>query len=425
MKKRALLVLLIVSTLVLFGPSTLFAKDIHVLSQFPLSGVLGAYPEIGWGYIDAWNWFNEEKGGVEGQKVIYHLEDFRYVANVEIMNFNKYCSQYSRDELLMATGYITDALKPLIEKVNVEEKIPYASGSMSEELFGKTGGPSKYPYYYSMGVPYGDQIKVLVKWIVDNHKGKGRPKMALINSPRAYGRDGRAEGLAYAKEKGVDIVAQIEYSYSATDASNECMEIRKAKAQYIIYHGYVGAQSATAVFFKTAKKVIPKVQILGTNYMGGRLPFAVNREAYDGMILATCWPPMDAFPRSATSMDNPLVKLLHDLAKKNRPEEYKKGLKGGIRDMVNYFQAALHAFVQQKALLEAHKAGDLSRAGVKKALDNLVWDFHGLYGGKKFSYASHHIPMIRLFRANVKMTPALTGNWTPVSDWINTQEMKW
>ena len=114
-KQRALLVLLIVSTLVLFGPNTLFAREIRVLSQFPLSGPLGAYPEMGWGYIDAWNWFNEESGGVGGQKVKYHLEDMRYSANVSVMNFNKYCAQYSRDELLMATGYITDALKPLIE----------------------------------------------------------------------------------------------------------------------------------------------------------------------------------------------------------------------------------------------------------------------------------------------------------------------
>ena len=425
MKQRACLVLLIVSILVLFGANTLLAKDIHVLSQFPLSGPLGAYPEMGWGYIDAWNWFNEEQGGVGGQKVKYHLEDFRYNPTVEIMNFNKYCSQYGRDEFLMATGYITDALKPLIEKVNVEEKIPYASGSMSEELFGKGGGPSKFPYYYSMGTPYGDQIKVLVKWIIDNHKGKGRPKLAFVNSPRAYGRDGRAEGLAYAKEKGVEIVTEIEYPYSATDATNECMEIRKGKAQYVIFHGYVGAMSASAVFLKTARKIIPKAQILGTNYMGGRIPFPVNGLAYDGFILACCWPAMDAFPRSSTPMVNPMVKMIHDFAKKNRPEEYKKGLKGGIRDMQTYFQSALHAFVQQKALVQAHAAGDLSRGGVKKALDNLVWDFHGMYGGKKFSYALHHIPMVRLFRANVKVKPSLTGSWTPVSDWINTQEIKW
>ena len=425
MKQRAWLVWLIVSILVLFGPNALFAKEIHVLSQFPLSGPLGAYPEMGWGYIDAWEWFNEEQGGVGGQKVIYHLEDFRYNPTVEVMNFNKYCAQYGRDELLMATGYITDALKPLIEKVNIEEKIPYASGSMSEELFGKGGGPSKFPYYYSMGAPYGDQIKVLVRWMVDNHKGKGKPKMAFVNSPRAYGRDGRAEGLAYAKEKGVEIVAQLEYPYTATDATNECMEIRKAKAQYIIYHGYVGAMSASALFCKTAKKIIPKVRILGTNYMGGRIPFPVNGEAYNGFILAICWPSMDAFPRSATPMDNSMVKMIHDFAKKNRPEEYKKGLKGGIRDMQTYFQSALHAFVQQKALVQAHKDGDLSRAGVKKALDNLVWDFHGMYGGKTFSYASHFIPMVRLFQANVKVKPALTGSWTPISEWINTQEIKW
>ena len=36
----------------------------------------------------------------------------------------------------MATGYITGGLKPLIEKVNVEEKIPWLDGSYSTEIFG-------------------------------------------------------------------------------------------------------------------------------------------------------------------------------------------------------------------------------------------------------------------------------------------------
>jgi len=375
-------------------------------------------------------WFNNEAGGVGGKKVKWFMEDMRYNPTVEVANFNKYCDQYGPDEFLMATGYITGGLKALIKKVNEEEKIPMASGSFSTEIFGAAGGPSKYPYYYSLGATYGDQMKILVKWIVDNHKEKGKPRVAFVNSPTAYGRDGLQKGLTYAEEKGLDVVAKIEYPYTAMSATNECMQIRKNKAQYVIYHGYTGTQTATPIFLKTLKKVHPKVKFLGTHYLFGVLPFLVNGEAYNGVIVSSCWPVFDAIPRSATPMDNQMVKLIHEFAKKYRPEEYKKGLKGGIRDISLYYIGAMYAFIVQQGLLEAHKAGDLTRTGIKKALDTMVWDFHGTFDGKRFSYKSHTIPMVQLVKAKVKLVEmggkkVPTGVWVPVSDWMNMEQTKW
>ena len=428
MKRGAIGIVTICIGLVLMGSGGVLAKDIVVLSQFPLSGPHGSLNELGWGYTDAMKWFNEEKGGVGGKKIKWYMEDMRYSPTVEVSTFHKYCAEHSKDELLMATGYITGALKPLIKKVNEEEKIPWADGSFSTEVFGKAGGPSKYPYYYSLGATYGDQIKVLVRWIAENHKGKGKPKVAFVYSPTAYGRDGIPEGLAYAKEKGLDVVSKIEYPYTATDATNECMTIRKAKAQYVIYHGYTGWQAATAIFLKTLRKISPKVQFTGTHYLFARLPFLVCNEAYDGVIAASCWPPVDAIPRSATAMDNAMVKLIHDFAKKYRTEEYKK--QGGIRDMSLYLVGALYAFIVQQGLLEAHEAGDLTREGIKKAMDKMVWDFKGMFDGKTFSYKSHTIPMLRIYQAKVKMVKmgdkeVPTGMWVPLGGWINTEETKW
>ena len=85
-------------------------------------------------------------------------------------------------------------------------------------------------------------------------------------SPTAWGRDGTPEGIAYAKKLGMKVVSEIEYPYTATSATNECMTLRKAKAQYVIYHGYSGASGHTAIFFKTAKnlkKILKKTQLMG------------------------------------------------------------------------------------------------------------------------------------------------------------------
>jgi len=431
MKGKAFLVLVCGLVLVCFVSSPVIAKEIKVLSQFPMSGPVGSLPEFGWGYIDGMNWVNAEGGGVNGKKIKWYLEDFRYNPTVEVANLNKYTAEHSKDELLMATGYITGGLKPLIEKVNVEEKIPWLDGSYSTEIFGEEGGPSKYPYYYSLGATYGNQIKVLMKWIKDNHKAQGKPRVGFVYSPTAWGKDGTPEGIAYAKQLGFDVVAEIEYPYTATEATSECMRLRKVKAQYVVYHGYSGATSHTAIFFKTAKKILKGVQLLGTHYTTSRFPILVVQEAYDGYVGVSTRPFMDAVPRVKTSMDNPLVKFVHDFAKKYRPEEYKKGLKpGGIKDMFLYEEGLTYALMIQKVLTEADNKYELTREGVKKALDNMVWDFKGMFGGKTFSYKSHTIPMLRMYKAKVKMVKmgdkmVPTGGLQAISDWINTDEISW
>jgi ABC-type branched-subunit amino acid transport system substrate-binding protein len=431
MRQRVAVVLALAVTFVFMGAGVGPAKEIKVLSQFPMSGPVGSLPEFGWGYIDGMNWVNGEGGGVNGKKITWYLEDFRYDPTVEVANFNRYCAEHSKDELLMATGYITGGLKPLIEKVNVEEKIPWLDGSYSTEIFGAEGGPAKYPYYYSLGATYGDQVKILMKWIKDNHKAKGKPKVGFVYSPTAWGRDGTPEGIAYAKQLGFDVVAEIEYPYTATDATNECMTLRKGKARYVVYHGYSGAAPYTAIFFKTAKKILKDVQMMGTHYTTGRMPILACQDAYDGYVGAATRPFVDAVPRAKTPMDNAMVKMAHEFAKKYRSDEYAKDIKGGgIKDMFLYMEGLTYALLIQEVLVRADKAGDLTREGVKKALDAMVWDFKGMFDGKTFSYKSHTIPMLRMYKAGVKMVevdgkPVPTGATGPITDWINTDEVKW
>ena len=70
------------------------------------------------------------------------------------------------------------------------------------------------------------------------------------------------------------------------------------------------------------------------------------------------------------------------------------------------------------------------RAGGKKALDTMVWDFHGLFDGKSFSYKSHTIPMVRIFKAESKVVEVggkrvPKGTFHPLTDWIDTDDVKW
>ena len=98
--------------------------------------------------------------------------------------------------------------------------------------------------------------------------------------------------------------------------------------------------------------------------------------------------------------------------------------------MFLYMEGVTYALMIQKALTDADNAGELTRLGVKKALDNMVWDFKGMFNGQTFSYKSHTIPMLRMFEAKVKMVKmgdkmVPTGGVYPIGDWINTDNIEW
>lgn len=151
MKKRLIIIgIMLLGIVLILPPTASFAKPIKVLAQFPMSGPVGSLPEFGWGFIDGMDYING-KGGVNGKPITYFLEDMRYSPTVEVANFTRYAAAEKRDEFILASGYITGGLKPLIDKVNKEERIPWLDGSYSTEIFGPEGGPSKYPYYFSRG----------------------------------------------------------------------------------------------------------------------------------------------------------------------------------------------------------------------------------------------------------------------------------
>ena len=410
MKKGLLIIgIMLLAIGLMIPPATSFAKPIKVLAQFPMSGPVGTLPEFGWGFIDGMDYING-RGGVNGKPITYFLEDMRYSPTVEVANFTRYAAAEKRDEFILASGYITGGLKPLIDKVNKEERIPWLDGSYSTEIFGPQGGPSKYPYYYSLGATYGDQMKVLLNWIKEDSKGKGR--VAIVYSPTEWGRDPLEVTRAHAKKIGLQIVAEEEYAYTATDATPQVTNIRKAKGDYVIYHGYSAAPTHTAIFMKTARQYLKKATLLGTHYTSGPYLILTCGKAADGMVGVSCRPQGD-------DLTNAMVKMSHEFA-----DKYKRT--GGIKDMFLYMEGLTYALIFHEVLSRADKAEELTREGVKKALDNLVWDYNGLFAGRGFSYKSHTIPMVRVYRCKVEKEvekagkKVAVGTWTAISPWINT-----
>jgi branched-chain amino acid transport system substrate-binding protein len=379
------------------------SKVIKIGAPIPLGGAGGAYVGIGWGYNDCQAYFNE-KGGVRGHRIVFLVEDNQWKVPTEIAIINRLLAMEPENELLLFCGnLITGTLKAMSEKINKEVKIPSISLSYSVEMFGKQGGPSKYPYYFSLGPDYAQQVGLLLQYIKKDHKKKTAPQIAVVYSPTEYGRDPLADLREDSKKLGIKIVAEEEMAITASDVTSQVLNIRKAKPDYIIWHGFIPGMPVSPVFLKTVRQYLPKVPILGTHYQTIMGMIMAGGNAADGLIgvnTSVKW----------HENDNPFVRFVHDQAKK-------RGRNIPLAEESNYIGGWSLGVIGAHAVDVAAASGDLTREGVKKALEKSVWDFDGMYEGETFSYASHKVPMARIFKASFAQK-----RWNAISPWLNVDK---
>jgi branched-chain amino acid transport system substrate-binding protein len=379
------------------------SKVLKIGAPIPLGGVGGAYVGIGWGYNDCEKYINE-KGGVKGNKIAFLVEDNRWDVTTEIAIINRLLTMEQKDELLLFCGnLITGTLKAMSEKINKEVQIPSISLSYSVEMFGRAGGPGKYPYYFSTGPDYAQQVGLLLRYIKKDHKKSAGPKLAVAYSPTEYGRDPLADMKEDCKKLGIEIVSEEEMAPTASDVSSQVLNMRKAKPDYIIWHGFLPGMLVAPVFVKTARQYMPGVPILGTHYTTIPAMIAAAGEASEGLIGVNAnvmW----------YESENPFVKLVKE-------QMEKAGRKVPEAEQSNYIQGWALGLLGAHALEAASAAGALTREGVRKALEGSTWDFNGMYEGKKFSYASHKVPMARIFKASLA-----EKQFKPISPWLNVDE---
>ena len=403
MKRFSSIVIMII---LIFLAGSLWAKapnEVKIGAPIPLGGVGGAYTGIGWGYNDCQSYLND-KGGVRGEKVVFLVEDNRWDVTAEIAVINRMLTMEPKEELLLFCGnLITGTLKALSEKINKEVKIPSIALSYSVEMFGKNGGPGKYPYYFSVGPDYAQQIGILLRYIKKDHKKDSPPRLAVVYSPTEYGRDPLADLKEEASRLGIKIVAEEEMAVSASDVTSQVLNIRKAQPDYIIWHGFLPRMLVAPVFLKTVRQYLPKVPILGTHYQTTTPMITGGGEAADGLIGVSTLPQW-------YETQNPFIKLVREQAEK-------RGRKLTENDQPDYIQGWALGMLGAHAVDVAIASGDLTREGVKKALEKSTWDFAGMYEGRKFSYASHKVPMIRVFKASFSQR-----RWNAITPWLNVNE---
>ncbi|MBN2570239.1 MAG: ABC transporter substrate-binding protein [Deltaproteobacteria bacterium] len=216
----------IIVTVALLGLSlTSQAESIKVGAAINLTGPASTWGQFhAKGHQDYFNYVNDVKGGIDGQKIEMKLVDTAYKVNEAISAVRKFAVSDKVDMIATWSAGAGLAAKPIIQKY----KIPTINYSTSWEIL---QDPIGYMY-----LPFGSyrlDCYAILEYIKAVHKGAGAPKVGLLTYNNAYGRSIHAPSREYAEKHGIEIVAIEEFPSKTVDLTTELLRLNKKGAEYV------------------------------------------------------------------------------------------------------------------------------------------------------------------------------------------------
>jgi branched-chain amino acid transport system substrate-binding protein len=364
--------------------------DIVVGAAPPISGVF-AFAGVGLnaGLNDYCEWRNT-KGGIAGRKVRYISEDSGYKVDQSVAIFKKIMAS---DKPPVFYGDSTGWAKSIAPEVSSLGTVLTCSPSFSSDL----ADPVKVPYYFMAGPTYAAMLEILIEYVERNTRGATKPSLALVYSDTEFGRDPIAAAKAKAQKAGIPIALEIVTKPGAVDVSAEMIKMRRAKPDYVIFHGYVLAPIPE--FIKQMREAGLTSQCMGTIWSMDKSTLDNMGAAGDGFL--GVMPYRYSFDHTVT----PTMALMREFGsrKPNNPWQTIFYTSGWLVGMI--FDEVLTRTIAAKK--------PLTGPNMKASLESIdKWDTGGIFG-VPVSLKTHSIPVGRVYKVDVA-----GRNIVANSDWI-------
>ncbi len=347
------------------------------------------------GFKDYVAWKNGQ-GGIRGHKIRLILTDTTFKPAVAVAGFKKVLAE---SKPIFVSGDGTAMIQAITPENNSTHNILMTSGSFATQF----DDPKKYPYHFMGGPTYGDMIEILMTYIKQQHKGSGKPTVALVHSNLAFARDPIPRARAVAKRLGIDIKLVQQTKFNEAAVGSFSLAIRRVRPDYVIFHGY--AFSVWPEIMRQVQDYGLKTKFMGTVWAMDREKVAKIGPAADGYM------GVQPFPFKTTDSDGAMMKVITELHKKKDPKY------DGYAQL-GYMQSWMNAMIATKAIEMTIDAGkELNAANMSAQLRSLKnWDTGGLYG-EPVSFKGQKIGVGRIYRFNMKK------DWTPepISGWIQVK----
>ena len=359
----------------------------------PITGVFAfAGLALHQGLGDYCEWRNT-KGGIAGRKIKYIGEDSGYKMDQAMSVFKKIMGAHKPPVFYGdSTAWAKAAAKEISQMGSVLTTAPSFSSDLAD--------PKNVPYYFMAGPTYTAMCGMLLEYINRTSKGAAKPAVALVYSDTEFGRDPIAATKLKAQALGIPIVQEIVTKPGSVDVSAEVAKLRRAKPDYVIFHGYVLAPIPE--FIKQMREAGMSITPMGTIW-------SMDKTTVDAMgAAAEGWMGVLPYRYSYDTKDAPTMQLIKEYAAKARPQmQYTPTF---------YTNGWLVGMIFSEVIERCLKAGKgLTGPNMKAALESINdWDTGGVTG-LLVSLKGHQIASGRIY-----MYDAKTKLLEPASGWIRT-----
>ena len=337
--------------------------------------------------------YRNSKGGIAGRKNKYIGEDSGYKMDQAMSVFKKITGA---NKPPVFYGDSTAWAKASAKEVTQMGTVLTSSPSFSSDL----ADPKTAPYYFMAGPTYTAMCEILLEYIGRTSKGANKPAVAIVYSDTEFGRDPIPGLKARAQKMGIPIVQEIVTKPGSVDVSSEVAKLRRAKPDFVIFHGYVLAPIPE--FIRQMREAGLTATPMGTIWSMDKTTVDAMGAAGDG------WMGVMPYRYSYDTKDAPGMQAIKDFAAKARPQMQYVPL--------FYTHGWLVGMVFAEVIERCLKAGKaLTGNNMKAALESINdWDTGGITG-LLASLKGHQIASGRIYAYDAKSKLI-----EPASGWIKT-----
>jgi branched-chain amino acid transport system substrate-binding protein len=182
------------------------------------------------------------KGGINGRKIRFIVEDNEYTVPKAVQAMNKLVN---RDNIFFAIGNggtpMNDAVMPMMFEKNVPNVFPTTCARSMYEPFNRL----KFGQYAS----YYDQMRAGVKYFAEKH---GKKTIGVMYQDTDYGRDVLAGAVAQVEAMGLKMGGTTGHKPTDTDFNGAVSKLRDANCDMIVLGSIV---KDTVLILQTAHKM--------------------------------------------------------------------------------------------------------------------------------------------------------------------------
>ncbi|MFZ4479155.1 MAG: ABC transporter substrate-binding protein [Rhodoferax sp.] len=367
--------------------------DIVIGAAQPITGVF-AFAGVGLnqGLGDYCEWRNT-KGGVAGRKLRYIGEDSGYKMDQAMSVFKKIMGAHKPP---MFYGDSTGWAKAASKEVSQLGSTLTSSPSFSSDL----ADPKNVPYYFMAGPTYTAMGEILLEYIHRTSRGATKPAIAIVYSDTEFGRDPIPGIKARAQALQLPVVMEIVTKPGAVDISSEVAKLRRAKPDFVIFHGYVLAPIPE--FIKQMRESGMSATPMGTIW-------SMDKTTVEAMgATAQGWMGVMPYRYSYDTKDAPMMQSIKEFVAKARPNMNYVPL--------FYTHTWLVGMIFAEVIERCLKTGKaLTGVNMKAALETINnWDTGGVTG-LLASLKGHQIASGRVYAYD-----SASKQMEPASGWITT-----